>query len=165
MIGCYILYTKTYDRYYVGATQEDPITRLQKHNNKFYGGTSSSYTNDWELFLFIACSSYPQAIRLERHIKSMKSTSYISNLAKYPEMIEKLVKKYSWAPDSSDSYRNRWSLVRAQVGPQKTAVLNDCGFFILIMIGCYILYIKTYYRFYVGAIHEDPISRLQKHKQ
>ena len=64
-------------------------------NNKFYGGTSSLYTNDWELFLFIACSSYPQAIRLERHIKSMKSTSYISNLAKYPEMIEKLVKKYS----------------------------------------------------------------------
>src|SRR6187549_2337724 len=92
MIGCYILYSELYNRFYIGATHEDPTTRLQKHNNKFYGGTSTSYTNDWELFLFIACSSYPQAINVERHIKKMKSTSYIFNLVKYPEMIEKLLK-------------------------------------------------------------------------
>ena len=95
MIGCYILYSELYNRFYIGATHVDPIIRLHKHNNKFYGGTSTSYTDDWELFLFIRCNSYPQAINIEKHIKSMKSTSYISNLAKYPEMIEKLLKKYS----------------------------------------------------------------------
>ena len=95
MIGCYILYTKAFDRFYIGATQEDPITRLQKHNSKFYGGTSTSYADDWVLFLFIPCTTYPQALHIERHIKNMKSTIYIHNLAKYPEMIEKIVKKYS----------------------------------------------------------------------
>jgi putative endonuclease len=94
MIGCYILHTKAYNKFYIGATQEDPISRLDKHNNKFYGGTSTSYTDDWELFLFIQCSSFPQAVNIEKHIKNMKSKTYFFNLAKYPEMIEKLLQKY-----------------------------------------------------------------------
>ena len=95
MIGCYILHSKAHNKYYIGATQEDPITRLLKHNTKFYGGTSTSYTSDWEIFLFIECSSYSQALHIERHIKNMKSTTYLINLSKYPAMISKLLQKYS----------------------------------------------------------------------
>jgi len=52
-------------------------------------------TNDWALFLKIEVVDYPHAIRLEKHIKSMKSSKYISNLKKYPELIQKIVNKTS----------------------------------------------------------------------
>lgn len=37
-----------------------------------------------------------QAMQVEKHIKSMKSRIYIENLKRYPEMIIKLIEKYSW---------------------------------------------------------------------
>ena len=52
-------------------------------------------TNDWALFLKIEVVDYPHAIRLEKHIKSMKSSKYISNLKKHPELIQKIVNKTS----------------------------------------------------------------------
>ena len=94
MNACYILYTPSIDKFYVGATQEDVYIRLQKHNTKAYDNASTAYTSDWEIFLFIECISYSQAINIERHIKRMKSKTYIKNLKSYPEMIEKLLLKY-----------------------------------------------------------------------
>jgi putative endonuclease len=34
---------------------------------------------------------YAHALRLERKIKSMKSSKYIQNLANYPELTEKII--------------------------------------------------------------------------
>jgi len=34
-------------------------------------------------------------LKIEGHIKGMKSKNYIVNLAKYPEMVTKLLEKYS----------------------------------------------------------------------
>lgn len=51
--------------------------------------------NDWKLFLLISCKSKTQALSIEKHIKKMKSKTYIENLKKYPEMIDKLKSKYS----------------------------------------------------------------------
>ena len=49
---------------------------------------------DWNLFLIIDCESKSQALQIEKHIKKMKSKTYIENLAKYPEMVIKLKEKY-----------------------------------------------------------------------
>ena len=92
MIGCYILFSETLNKFYVGATQDDVNSRIEKHNNSTYG--TSRYTSvaeDWKLFIFIAVTDYAHAIRIERKIKSMKSSKYIHNLVKYPELIENLL--------------------------------------------------------------------------
>ncbi|MCP9769307.1 GIY-YIG nuclease family protein, partial [Lacihabitans sp. LS3-19] len=48
---------------------------------------------DWNLFLKIPTDNYAHAIRLERKIKSMKSSKYISNLKKYPDLITKILEE------------------------------------------------------------------------
>ncbi len=39
--------------------------------------------------------SYTQALKIEKHIKNIKSKKYIHDCAKYPEISQKLLKKYS----------------------------------------------------------------------
>ena len=95
MIACYILDTPGFDKFYIGATQDDVIARLKKHNHKAYGNTSTSFTSDWELFLVITCTKYSQAINIERHVKKMKSKTYIRTLRQFPEMAENLLLQYS----------------------------------------------------------------------
>ncbi len=90
----YIIYSKDYNKYYTGGSHEDLETRIQNHNNKNYDNAYTSFANDWKLYLCIECTSFKQALKIEKHIKLMKSTIYIENLKKYPEMIEKLISKY-----------------------------------------------------------------------
>ena len=87
---CYIIYSKSLDRYYIGYTS-DLGERLILDNNGYFGGRSyTSKSSDWELYLEIACKTMEQAIFVESKIKKMKSRSYIENLKKYPELIDKL---------------------------------------------------------------------------
>jgi putative endonuclease len=69
--------------------------RLQNHLKEYYGTAFTSNAKDWEIYLQISCSTMHQALKLERHVKKMKSKIYINNLKKYPEMIEQLLKKYN----------------------------------------------------------------------
>ena len=88
---CYIIYSKILSKFYTGACQDSLKDRIAKHNNHSYGNHKfTSSANDWELFLRIDTVDYAHAIRLERKIKSMKSSKYIQNLKKYPELIEKI---------------------------------------------------------------------------
>ncbi|HET8810584.1 MAG TPA: GIY-YIG nuclease family protein [Flavobacteriaceae bacterium] len=93
MYVVYIPYSKKLDRYYTGSTSNFE-TRMKFHDlspsNKFTGKA-----DDWELFLKIDCECKKQALSIERHIKSMKSKTYIQNLMKYPEMIVKLKKRFA----------------------------------------------------------------------
>jgi putative endonuclease len=92
MTGCYIIRSEKLGRYYVGATHDQLELRIEKHNNGSYGQHRfTSTANDWRLLLFIPAPDYARAIRIERKLKSMKSSIYIRNLAKYPELLEKLV--------------------------------------------------------------------------
>ncbi|MTK53891.1 GIY-YIG nuclease family protein [Paludibacter sp.] len=94
MCGCYVIFSKNLNRFYVGATQDDVSTRIEHHNNAEYGKNKFTATaKDWELFLFIPANDYPHAIRIERKIKAMKSSVYIRNLCKYPEMLQRLVSR------------------------------------------------------------------------
>ena len=91
---CYILYSKSSNRYYVGYTS-DIEERIKLHNNGHFGGKSYTYkASDWDIFLLISCETIEQAVFIESRIKKMKSKKYIENLKKYPEMIEKILKEF-----------------------------------------------------------------------
>ena len=88
---CYILYSTKLKKFYTGACQESLEARINKHNLHVYGNHRyTSSATDWELFLKIEVENYKHALRLERKIKSMKSSKYIRNLMKYPELIQKI---------------------------------------------------------------------------
>jgi putative endonuclease len=90
---CYILYSKTLDKYYIGET-EDIEKRMVLHNSAFFGGSYTSRSDDWTIYLTIECISRQQAREIESHIKSMKSRAYIESLKRLPRKTEKLKKKY-----------------------------------------------------------------------
>lgn len=92
MLGCYILFSEKLQKFYTGVTREGVDSRIEKHNSGYYGSRSyTAQSDDWELFLFIPTEDYSHAVRIERKIKSMKSSQYIKNLVLYPELLEKLV--------------------------------------------------------------------------
>ena len=92
MVGCYILYSEKLNKFYIGVTQDDVASRIQKHNEGFYGKHRfTAKANDWDLFLFIETLNYAHALRVERKVKSMKSTVYLRNLIADPELVEKLL--------------------------------------------------------------------------
>ena len=90
----YIIYSSLLNKFYIGATQDSVINRIEKHNNGTYGTHRfTSTTKDWELYLSFECKDYAHALRLERKVKSMKSRKYIENLKKYDELRTKIVEE------------------------------------------------------------------------
>ena len=88
----YILQSKKLNLYYIGYTSNIDL-RLEFHKNSpSYKFTANA--NDWILFLSFNCEHKTQALSIEKHIKNMKSKTYIENLARYPEIIDKLIAKY-----------------------------------------------------------------------
>jgi putative endonuclease len=94
-IACYILFSKQSDKFYIGITQEGVEQRLEMHNTSGYGNHFTSVANDWVIYHVINCSSVSQSMKIEKHIKRMKSRKYIENLKLYPAMTEKLLNEYS----------------------------------------------------------------------
>jgi putative endonuclease len=90
----YILYSPSLDSYYIGFTTTSVKERLNKHNEKYYDNSFTSKANDWEICLSIECLSEKHAKSIESHIKKMKSRTYILNLKRYPDIIQKLLKRY-----------------------------------------------------------------------
>ena len=90
----YLLFSGKLDRFYVGATSNFDV-RMEFHDNpearKF-----TARADDWILFDKIECESKRQALSIEKHVKSMKSKTYIKNLKQYPEMKEKLKTKFKY---------------------------------------------------------------------
>jgi putative endonuclease len=93
---CYIIFSETQGKFYIGACHDDLELRIENHNNHSYGKHRfTSTATDWKLFIKIIASDYSQAIRIERKIKSMKSSKYINNLKVYPELIDKIYQETS----------------------------------------------------------------------
>jgi len=89
----YILYSEKLKKHYIGSCN-DLQKRLGAHKTKKYKNSFTSKSSDWELFYFIEGLEYEQSRKIESHIKSMKSSVYIQNLKKYPEMVKELIIKY-----------------------------------------------------------------------
>ena len=88
----YILHSEKLNRYYTGYTSDINI-RLEFHDN----AESRKFTynaDDWKLIFCMQCETKLQALGIEKHIKLMKSKTYIQNLLQYPEMALKLKEKY-----------------------------------------------------------------------
>ncbi|MBI5917313.1 MAG: GIY-YIG nuclease family protein [Bacteroidetes bacterium] len=93
----YVLFSEGTGKFYVGETF-NVEERLERHNSGYYDGKWSEKAKPWVLFLSIECENKAQALTIERHIKNMKSRVYLENLKSYPEMVVKLLRKYS-SPD------------------------------------------------------------------
>jgi putative endonuclease len=91
----YILYSPSFDTFYTGFTTISVSERLERHNSKYYDNAYTSRASDWEVYVLIECVSEQQARLIETHIKRMKSKQYIENLKKYPDMIGRLLTRYS----------------------------------------------------------------------
>jgi putative endonuclease len=84
------------DKFYIGITRGSVDGRIEKHNNSFYGNKHfTSNASDWEKYLVVKCTNYKQATSVEKHLKKMKSRQYFRNLKLYPEIIQRLLQKYS----------------------------------------------------------------------
>lgn len=94
MAHVYILYSENLRKYYIGSCL-NLRKRLDEHNNKLFPNYFTAKDNSWILFYEIPDLEYEQARGIEQHIKNMKSSAYIMNLARYKEMEEKLKAKYS----------------------------------------------------------------------
>ncbi|MBX2905230.1 MAG: GIY-YIG nuclease family protein [Taibaiella sp.] len=95
MASVYILYSPSLDKYYVGATSLTLAERLERHLAHFYGQKFTSVAADWSEFFQIDCNSMTQALKIEKHIKRMKSRKFIENLKNHPEVVSKLLEKYT----------------------------------------------------------------------
>ncbi len=90
----YIIKSTKTGAFYIGKTY-DLEQRLIYHNTlELNNGTSKSGI-PWEYFFTLEVPTYMLAGKLEMHIKRMKSREYCKNLAKYPEISQKLIEKYS----------------------------------------------------------------------
>ncbi|MBK7964877.1 MAG: GIY-YIG nuclease family protein [Bacteroidetes bacterium] len=76
----YILYSPTINKYYVGETK-DLDQRLIEHRTRFFKGSYTSQTNDWELKLSLLFENINQARWAEAFIKRMNSKSSSKNLS------------------------------------------------------------------------------------
>ena len=94
MASVYILFSKALNRFYIGSCK-DVTYRVEQHLNKDFVGSFTRRADDWELYFIVDGLQYAQARMIESHIKRMKSQEYIRNLKKYPEIIQKLVERYS----------------------------------------------------------------------
>ena len=91
MIHCYILYSATLNKFYTGVTILDVEQRIVDHINVKHDAKSfTAKAKDWELFFVIQVENLSHGIKLEKKIKSQKSSKFIRNLKKYPELVEKI---------------------------------------------------------------------------
>ncbi|RIW15672.1 GIY-YIG nuclease family protein [Algoriphagus lacus] len=90
----YILYSQQTDRYYIGQT-EDLDRRLTEHNSHLYQDSFTKIASDWQMKKSLPCQSKWQAIKIESHIKKNRSRKYVEDFIRYPEIGEKLCKKYA----------------------------------------------------------------------
>jgi putative endonuclease len=94
MATVYILYSTQADRYYIGSSK-DFARRYEFHLLKEFPQSYTARHDDWELFFRIDNLDISVARKIEAHIKRMKSKVYIQNLVKYPDMLEKLIVRYT----------------------------------------------------------------------
>ncbi len=89
----YILHSVKLNRYYIGQTSN--ITKRMEFHRKSASYKFTGKADDWEIFLSFECESKQLSLKIESHIKRMKSKVYIENLKRYPEMIFKLKEKFN----------------------------------------------------------------------
>ena len=70
----YILYSPTYDKFYIGQTSDLPL-RVHSHNNTFRSTFTSKF-RPWELFWHIGVPSRSLAMEIEKYLKNKNKIFY-----------------------------------------------------------------------------------------
>jgi putative endonuclease len=94
MASVYILLSRQLNRFYIGSCK-DLEYRIQQHKMKEFDQSFTAKADDWSLFYHTDGLKSTQAKLIEQHIKRMKSKQYVQNLKDYPEIMERLKKKYA----------------------------------------------------------------------
>ena len=94
MAAVYILSSAAVGHFYIESCFDFKVRITQHKSGEFNSSYTSNHT-DWELYFKVDQLDYKQARKIEAHIKRMKSRKYITNLLRYPEIMERLIKKYS----------------------------------------------------------------------
>ena len=93
MYYCYILYSLNLNKYYIGET-ENIDKRLELHNSNFFGGSFTSQSNDWKLYLIIPSKDRSHARKIEAFIKKMKNRNFIVRLKNDPNLLNDIVNRF-----------------------------------------------------------------------
>ena len=100
MYSVYILYSKAFDKYYIGHTN-NVHKRLEEHNSV----DNKSYTSKYQPWI-VVCSFYAgekrgTAMKIESFIKKQKSKLFIQKVIQDPYMI-KFIAQLVRVPKSRD---------------------------------------------------------------
>lgn len=90
----YIIHSPSTYNYYIGEAS-DLKRRIEWHNNHQFKNASTAFASDWELFFSITVENISVARKIEAHVKRMKSKKYYHNLKTYPDIVKRLIEKYS----------------------------------------------------------------------
>ena len=93
MYCVYILFSEKLSKFYIGMTSNFDV-RLEFHLNDEQKRKFTHNAGDWVLIHKIETETKELSLKIENHIKSMKSKIYIQNLVQYPEISKKLIAKY-----------------------------------------------------------------------
>ncbi|MCB0508578.1 MAG: GIY-YIG nuclease family protein [Bacteroidetes bacterium] len=80
---CYILFSSSLDRFYVGSTSDSVENRLKKHLSNHCGFTAKA--KDWKIVWVETFSNKSDALKRESFIKKMKSKISIKKLIESSE--------------------------------------------------------------------------------
>ncbi|MBT8280298.1 MAG: GIY-YIG nuclease family protein [Muriicola sp.] len=90
----YVIQSKLDASFYIGETS-NLEQRLHLHNSQDLNEGRTKRKIPWEVFYVLETKDRTTAIKIEKHIKRMKSRKYIEDLKNYPEIAKKLLEKYS----------------------------------------------------------------------
>jgi len=76
---CYIIYSQSADRFYIGETNNFS-RRIAEHNNHIFRSSFSIIANDWCEYMIIELPNIKVARTMERRLKKMKSRKLIERL-------------------------------------------------------------------------------------
>ncbi len=75
----YILYSKSFDKYYIGSSQ-DPGRRLESHNTSARSSYTAKY-RPWEMAaIFVAGETRAEAEAMEKYLKQQKSKKLLERI-------------------------------------------------------------------------------------
>ncbi|MBK9270109.1 MAG: GIY-YIG nuclease family protein [Saprospiraceae bacterium] len=88
----YIIHSVKLDKFYIGTT-DDFNKRLEEHNHLKYPNSFTAKGIPWSLYLTILCKTSGQAYKLEKYIKSRKSSVFIKKLRSDESLLSNLISK------------------------------------------------------------------------
>ena len=93
MYSVYVLYSKNYDKYYVGHSN-DTDRRLKEHNDRDGNRYTTKYIPWKLLFVLDVSKDRGKAIKLEKFIKAQKSKAFILRFISERELQESLIQRF-----------------------------------------------------------------------